>query len=59
MKKIIVNGINWETDGESASALGLPNDVVLDVEDNVKDEDIADILTDEFGYLIDSIEEIR
>ncbi len=59
MKKIIVNGINWETDGESASALGLPNDVVLDVEDDVKNEDIADILSDEFGYLIDCIEEIR
>ena len=43
MKKKIVKGIKWVTDGKSASALGLPNDVVLDVEDDVKNEDIPDI----------------
>lgn len=59
MKKKIVKGIKWVTDGKIASALGLPNDVVLDVEDDVKNEDIPDILTDGFGQLIDSIGEIR
>ena len=59
MKKIIANGISWVTDGKSTKKLGLPENIVLDVEDNVKNGDIADILSDEFGYPIDSIEEIR
>lgn len=59
MKKIIVNGINWATDGKNASSLGLPSDVVLDVKDDVKNEDIADILSDNFGYPINEIGKIR
>jgi hypothetical protein len=47
--------INWDTDGENPVELGLPSEVVLEVENdtNVEDEG-ADILSDRFGWCVNS-----
>lgn len=44
----------WETDGTPIKELGLPNEV--DVPNNVEVEDIADWLSDEYGFLVESFE---
>lgn len=43
--------IDWETDGY---AVELPNSVIIPNE--VKEDDIADYLSDEYGYLVNSFE---
>ena len=49
MKKVYVN---WETDGYSLKELGLPSEV--DVPKDIEEEDIADWLSDEYGFLVNS-----
>ena len=44
--------VNWETDGYSLEKLGLPSEV--DVPKDIEEEDIADWLSDEYGYLVES-----
>ena len=44
--------VNWETDGYSLEELGLPNEV--DVPKDIEEEDIADWLSDEYGFLVNS-----
>lgn len=42
----------WETDGYSVNELGLPTEV--EVPNNIEEEDIADWLSDEYGFLVES-----
>lgn len=44
--------VNWETDGHSLEELGLPSEV--DVPKDIEEEDIADWLSDEYGFLVNS-----
>lgn len=44
-----VSDIKWETDGE---AINLPSEV--EVNDNMSDEEIADYLSDKYGWLVES-----
>jgi hypothetical protein len=42
----------WETDGMSIDEIGLPTEV--DVPNNIEENEIADYLSDEYGYLVES-----
>lgn len=46
--------VNWETDGYLLEELGLPSEV--DVPKDIEEDDIADYLSDEYGYLVESFE---
>jgi hypothetical protein len=46
---IHVKNIEWETDGEDPAQLGLPFHASVDVDD---EEDVADALSDEYGWLV-------
>jgi hypothetical protein len=43
--------VNWDTDGVSATELGLPEVVNMPT---LNEESIADYLSDEFGYCVES-----
>lgn len=47
MAKMKVTDIDWETDGE---VVDLPSEV--DVDDNMSDDEIADYLSDTYGWLV-------
>lgn len=49
MKKVYVN---WETDGMSIKELGLPSKV--NVPKSIDVEEIADWLSDKYGFLVES-----
>lgn len=44
-----VTDIKWQTDGE---AVALPKEV--EVDDNMSDDEIADYLSDTYGWLVES-----
>ena len=44
-----VNDIKWETDGE---VVDLPTEV--EVDDDLDEDEIADYLSDEYGWLVES-----
>ena len=44
-----VSDIKWETDGET---INLPSEV--EVNDNMSDDEIADYLSDTYGWLVES-----
>ena len=44
-----VTNIIWDTDGESVD---LPTEV--DIIDNIDNDEVADYLSDEYGYLVES-----
>lgn len=44
-----VSDIKWETDGET---IDLPSEV--EVNDNISDDEIADYLSDKYGWLVES-----
>lgn len=46
---MLVSRIKWETDGE---VVNLPTEV--EVDDNMSDDEIADYLSDTYGWLVDS-----
>lgn len=46
--------IVWETDGCSIEELGLP--IEVDVPSDVEEDEIADWLSDEYGFLVESFE---
>lgn len=50
--KIYITDIDWNTDGESKEELGLPDVVV--VTDDIDEDDIADMLSDEYGFCVNS-----
>lgn len=47
-----VSNIKWETDGLDANDLGLPTNV--EVSDDLDDDEIADYLSDTYGWLVES-----
>lgn len=47
MKRIYVD---WETDGTPIKEIGLPTEV--DVPNDIEIDDIADWLSDEYGFLV-------
>jgi hypothetical protein len=47
---MLVTDIKWETDGCKVD--NLPTEV--EVDDNLDDDEIADYLSDEYGWLVDS-----
>ena len=53
IKKFEVNGISW--DCPNPADYNLPNSTLVECAD---DEDIADVLSDAYGWCINSIEEI-
>jgi hypothetical protein len=46
---MIVSDIKWETDGE---VVDLPTEV--EVDDDLDEDEIADYLSDEYGWLVES-----
>ena len=48
-----VRNIAWETDGADPAQLGLPLSASVDVDDA---EDVADALSDEYGWLVKGYE---
>lgn len=63
MAKLLFKGIHWDTDGEPVENLDLPENFVMEVDDktniNPRDYDITDILSDEYGFCVDGIDEVR
>lgn len=53
MKKYLVSGIVYDTDGEE---IELPNELIVECED---EEQIADTISDMTGWLIESIGSIK
>ena len=55
---VIVSSIEWDTDEEKAEDLGLPSEVRISVvkldDSGYTRDDIADYLSDEFGYCVKS-----
>lgn len=49
-----VKNIVWETDGCSIEELGLP--IEVDIPFEIEEDDIADWLSDEYGFLVESFE---
>jgi hypothetical protein len=45
--------VNWETDGYSLEELGLKNEV--DIPNDIDEEDIVEYLSNEYGFLVNSI----
>jgi hypothetical protein len=44
--------VDWETDGTPIDDIGLP--IEVNVPNNIEEEDIADWLSDEYGFLVNS-----
>ena len=63
MAKLLFKGIHWDTGEEPIENLNLPKNFVMEVDDKTgidpKDFDIADILSDEYGFCVDGIDEVR
>lgn len=63
MAKLLFTGIHWDTGEEPVENLNLPKNFVMEVDDKTgidpKDFDIADILSDEYGFCVDGIDEVR
>ena len=57
--KMYITDIDWDTDGKNKDELGLPDVVV--VTDDIDEDEIADMLSDEYGYCVQSfcIEEVE
>ena len=49
-----VTNIVWDTDGCSAEELGLPTEV--EVPSDIDEYDVVDYLSDEYGFLIESLD---
>jgi hypothetical protein len=50
--KIYITDIDWDTDGESKEELELPDVVV--VTDDIDEDEIADMLSDDYGFCVNS-----
>lgn len=50
--KIYITDIDWDTDGKSKEELGLPDVVV--VTDDIDEDEIADMLSDDYGFCVNS-----
>ena len=49
MRKVIVN---WDTDGYTVEECGLEE--VAEIPNNIEEDEIADYLSDEYGYCVES-----
>jgi len=53
MKIVRLYGIQWDTDGEDPTELGLPSDTIAVVDDDwTPVDDAADLLADQFGFCV-------
>lgn len=63
MAQLLFKGVHWGTDGEPIENLNLPKNFVMEVDDKTgidpNDFDIANILSDEFGFCVDGIDEVK
>ena len=50
--KMHITDIDWDTDGENKDELGLPDVVV--VTDDIDEDEIADMLSDDYGFCVNS-----
>ena len=50
--KMYITDIDWDTDGENKDELGLPDVVV--VTDDIDEDEIADMLSDDYGFCVNS-----
>ncbi len=50
--KVEADSIKWDTDGYSVKELGLPREATVIAED---EDEVADILSDHFGFCIESL----
>lgn len=58
--RIIIEGINWDTDGDDPADLELPENTEITLPDHWdEDSEVADILSDYYGFCVNSIDEIR
>ena len=48
-----VTDIIWDTDGDEEALESLPTET--EVPDEVDDDDVADYLSDKYGYLVDAL----
>ena len=48
-------GIKWDCDGANPKIYNLPNNVVVEAED---EDDAVDIASDKYGFCIDTIKDI-
>ena len=46
--------VNWDNDNYSLEECNLKE--IVDIPNNIEEEDIADYLSDEYGYLVESFE---
>ena len=49
-----ITNIIWDTDGYNPQELGLPNEV--EISSSIDEYNIADYLSDEYGFLVESFE---
>lgn len=49
-----IKNIIWDTDGYNPKRLGLPNEV--EIISSIDEYDIADYLSDKYGFLVESFE---
>lgn len=49
---MLVSKIKWDCDGEDPKDYNLPEEV--EVDDDLDEEDIADYLSDEYGWCVES-----
>ena len=56
MMKAVVSGFEWETDREDEK---LPDDVTIDVLEDMNDDEIVNEISDEYGYLIKGMVSIK
>ena len=54
MKTYLVNEIDWDTDGEMISELPTCVELQFTDEEEVEDFDIADELSDRYGFCVNS-----
>lgn len=63
MAQLLFKGIHWDTDGEPIETINLPKNFVIEVDDKTgldpKNFDIANVLSDEYGYCVDGIDEVK
>jgi len=53
--RILVTKIDWDTDGELPKSLGLPDTVEVNMPDDSDPAyEIADVLSDKFGWCVNS-----
>lgn len=55
MKRVMVKGINWDCNQETAERNNLPENAELTTDDG---KDVFDALSDEYGFCVNYVESI-